>query len=301
MKMFHRRCIRLTLFLLAVAITGAPMLALRTVHAAAPDVLELRVEVSYKGFNDDPDFTIEAEQGQLVEITFVWADAAVPDNVHRIEIKDYGLKSGLIDVDDRETTLSFIADKAGTFTIECTWRCEGHKEALQSAHLKVKSGAGGGGSGVSLTGTTLAVEPSAWRVSRHVTLTTTLLDDNGQPVADVPVSFFVDAEFAGTKGPMEIGIRHTDEAGVAALEYRPAITGEQLVTARFDGRGLHAQSEETLQLDVLDVIPAYVEEAKGLESLRRWAPVGVGAVVVAIWSVFGYVGYQMIRIQRGGD
>lgn len=301
MHILRRRYVRIAVVLLALALSGAPTIASHTAHASGPSVLEMRVEVSYKGFNGEPDFTIEAEQGQVVDLTFVWVDTAVPDNSHRIEIKDFGVKSSIINADNREATVSFIADKAGTFAMQCTWRCEGHKEALQNGHLKVKSGGGAsGGGGTTLTGTSIAVEPSAWDVSGPITLTSTLVDDSGQPIVDAPVSFFVDAEFAGTKGPMEIGVSRTDEDGVAALDYTPTTRGDQLVKARFDGAGLYAESEETLELNVLKATPAYIEAPKGLESLRHWAPAGVGVVVLGIWSVFGYVAYQVVRIRGGG-
>ncbi len=91
------------------------------------DVARIRVELDYKGFNGAPGFVVDVRRGQRVELTFVWADTAVSDNGHRIVIEDLGLKTPLLTVDNREATLSFIADRAGSFEMKCNWRCEGHE------------------------------------------------------------------------------------------------------------------------------------------------------------------------------
>jgi hypothetical protein len=100
------------------------------------DVARIRVELDYKGFNGAPEFVVEVQRGQRVELTFVWADTAVLDNGHRIVIEDLGLKTPPLTVDNREATLSFIADRAGSFEMKCNWRCEGH-ENLKDGILRV--------------------------------------------------------------------------------------------------------------------------------------------------------------------
>lgn len=113
-------------------------------HAQQIEPLKLRVEVSgAKGFNGTRDFVIDAVQGQQVEVTFVWNDPSNPDNGHRIYVKGYELKTKVLDRDNREATLSFVANEPGTFELVCDWLCEGHKEMLQSARLRVRSGGGG--------------------------------------------------------------------------------------------------------------------------------------------------------------
>jgi hypothetical protein len=104
--------------------------------SGASDVARIRVELDYKGFNGAPGFVIDVQVGQRVELTFVWADTAMPDNGHRMIIEDLGLKTPLLTVDNREATLSFIADRAGSFELECNWRCEGH-ENLKDGILRV--------------------------------------------------------------------------------------------------------------------------------------------------------------------
>ncbi len=55
-----------------------------------------RVEVSRNGFNNTAgEFRLEVEQGQEVEITFVYGDSDFPENnPHIIAIPDYSLQTG---------------------------------------------------------------------------------------------------------------------------------------------------------------------------------------------------------------
>jgi hypothetical protein len=274
---------------------------LATAAPSSGGVVEVTVEVSYRGWNGTPDFVIEVEQGQEVHITFVWADTAVPDNVHRMHIEGYDLQSGLIDEDNPVTTLSLIADQPGTFELTCDWRCEGHRRALQDALLIVQPGAGGGSPAAAAVPTTVSLMPSAWEIEGGpVGLSAFLLDADGDPLPDAPVRFYVHTEFAGTAGEMEVGVARTDQDGVAYLTYFPTFTGEQTVTARFDGFGLYGDSLEVIKLRVLDADPAYTVPDAGLDGLRDWAPVGVVLVLAAVWATFGYVLYQVYHIGRAG-
>lgn len=263
--------------------------------------IDMRVEVSYKGFNGQPDFTVEAQQGQKVTITFVWADTSVPDNAHRMRIEGYDLRTKLLDAETREDTISFIADKPGKFQIKCDWRCEGHKEALESAWLTV--GAGGPGvSSAALVSTSLSMAPSTFEVSGGpVDLTASLGGADGEAIEGAQVRFYLDTNFAGAEGEMEIGAAETDASGRAAITYKPTSTGEQDVTARFDGMGVYSESEQKVTLNVLDASPAYTVEPIGLDALRDWAPVLLALVVLGVWSTFGFVLYQVFRVAKAGD
>lgn len=94
--------------------------------SASADVMRVRVEINDKGFDGLPDFLLEVSVGQQVELTFVWTDAD-PENVHRMYLEGYELKTKLLSRDRLEATLSFTADKRGMFELTCDWRCEGHK------------------------------------------------------------------------------------------------------------------------------------------------------------------------------
>lgn len=286
--------------LVALMASSGPWMgvAQREVHAASLEPIELTIEVSYKGFNGQPELVIEAEEGQEVNLTFVWADKAVPDNAHRISIEGYDLQTKIIDIDDPEDTLSFVADQTGSFLIECDWRCEGHKEALQNATLKVGGGSGGAPS-ASYVSTSLAFGLIPVETARGpVALTATLQDESGAAIAGAPVRFYVPTDFAGTEGLMEIGQVETDDYGMALYEYTPTFNGEQAIIARFDGLGLYEETETTIPVNVQNAEPAYSVPPPGLESLREWAPLGIGLIVGTVWLTFLYAGFNVYRMAR---
>jgi hypothetical protein len=269
-----------------------------SLHSGEP--LQVAVSVSYRGFNGHPDLTIEAVAGQLVEITFVWADEAVPDNAHRFLLRGYELRTELIDRENRETTLRFVAERTGTFELVCDWRCEGHREALQDARLTVVDiGAEEGPMRPSVTSLMLAARgglPDAGPISLSASLT----DADGQPLVSVPVRFYLRAVFAGVDGEMEIAAPVTDERGVAVATYTPTFAGEHQFVVRFAGAGPLAESEETLQLTVAAAEPAYVVAPRGLDAVARAAPLVLALVVLSVWATFGYVLFQVVRIRRCG-
>ncbi len=268
-------------------------------HAGHGPVLELRVEVSREGLNGDPALAIEVERGQHVEITFVWADEVVPGNAHRMYIRGYELSTELLSADHRTHTLRFVANQPGTFEVVCVWPCEGHLEALQGGRLRVKPSGAAGGSPVA---TSLVLKPSSLEVAGgSVTLSATLKDAHGNPIPDVVVRFYVEARLAGTSGSMEIGATVTDADGLASLNYTPTFAGDQLVTARFSGVGLQAESEGKVPLRVVESQPAYAPTRGGLEPLPRWAAAGLLATVLGVWSIFAYVLYEALRIRRAAD
>lgn len=134
----------------------------------------------------------------------------------------------------------------------------------------------------------------------HVLLTATLTDAQGQPVAAAPVEFFIAAELLDVTGQVPVAEATTDANGVAGAEYTPTFDGEIQATARFDGVGFYAASESGATFEVTEFEPAYAVEKAGLDVLRRFAPLGVALVVLAVWSTFGFVAYQIYRIARAG-
>ena len=289
--------------LVALLLALGPRATARAEHIPShASVLQQQVQVSSKGFNGKPGFTIDVEQGQRVELTFVWADTDIPDNAHRIYLRGYELETDVIDSRNREATLSFVADKPGTFNFMCEWACTGHK-SIQDGQLKVRTtSAGATAPGASYVATTVTVEPSTWKVTRGpVTLTAILNDSDGKPIARAPVRFFAEGELAGITGVMEVGEARTDKDGVARLDYEPTRRGERRITARFEGMGLYGESEQSIQIQALTSQAAYSVAPTGLDSLRRWAPFGLALVVLGVWSTFAYVVYQVYRIARAGQ
>ena len=101
---------------------------------------KFRVEVSRNGFNKTPgEFRLEVEEGQEVEITFVYGDGDFPqNNTHIIAIPDYGIETSVIDEDNLEVTASFTASKTGKVSFKCTQiTCVGHPN-LQGGIIEIQ-------------------------------------------------------------------------------------------------------------------------------------------------------------------
>lgn len=94
----------------------------------------IRIEVSRNGFNGKGgEFRIEVEEGQEVEITFVYGDDDFPqNNPHIIEFPDLGVKTGTIDRDNLEETVRFTAGETGEVRFLCTLTdCVGHANLVR--------------------------------------------------------------------------------------------------------------------------------------------------------------------------
>ena len=101
------------------------------VNAQGGEPVKVRVETTDSGFrcasgnspncvgDQNGDFIIAVDQGQLVELTFAWAHVGYILEEHVIVLEGYKLESDKINSQNREFTLKFVADKAGTFKIYC--------------------------------------------------------------------------------------------------------------------------------------------------------------------------------------
>ncbi|MBI3941976.1 MAG: Ig-like domain repeat protein [Chloroflexi bacterium] len=300
MTKWYRRAWKYAAVLVALLLALTPWLA-----TAGHIQNHETVEVTDSGFNGNPgDFIIEVEQGQLVELTFSWAHNAYPREEHIVVLEGYKLETDKINAQNREATLKFIADKSGTFNFKCDRECEVH-DYLQKGYLKVKGSGGSNSSGaaVARTATTLAVSPSSSvTAGEPVTLMATLKDAKGVPVPKAEVHFYVEAEFAGSKGQMEIGKAKTDANGVAFLDYQPTLAVQQhKIVARFEGMGIYGESQQAIQIQEVGVLPAaYTVAPIGLEAIRHWAPMALVVVLLGVWITFGYVLYQVYAIARIG-
>ncbi len=287
--------------------------------AASSQPVSIRVETTDAGFrcaagvnqhclgDQNGQFVIEAEQGQQVELTFVWANQSYPEmQEHIIALDGYKLETDKINATSRETTIKFIADQPGTFGFQCTEICVAHGY-LQKGSLKVTRSAavggesGGGTSVILLVPTTLSVTPSSWTTAKDaVTLKAVLQDDKGAPVSKAEVRFYMEREFGGVQGQMLIGSAKTDSKGIASVKFQPTTSAQlQTIVARFEGVGMYAESQETLQIEQMGVPPpAYEQHPIGLESVRSWAQRGVLVIGTTIWSLFAFVLYQAFAISR---
>ncbi|MBI2165054.1 MAG: hypothetical protein HYU29_01460 [Chloroflexi bacterium] len=330
MNRLFRSIARLGALIAVLLIIAGPLHMARADSPPAPGTGHapghIKVEVTDLGFNGKTDgLVIEVEQGQMVELTFTWAHQSYPREEHIMVLQGYGLETDRLNSSNREATLKFIADKAGTFNFKCDVECDVH-DYLQQGYLKVKrsgSAAADGSAKATFTPTTLALSPSAWVTGGEaVTLTAVLRDPGGVSVPKAELSFYLEAEFGGSKGKMWFAKARTDANGVAFLEYRPILEApKQTITARFDGMGIYAESEQAIEVQVIGVPPsAYDMEPTGLTgpslgvwlggtppqpalsawswAISNWGPLALATMVLAMWGVFGFILYQAFRISR---
>ncbi len=290
---------RAALAALGALLAAGTLLALPAA-AQSQEAVKQRIEIGDNGFNNQPDFTLEVEQGQLVELTFVFTQTIALGDSHIVVLRGLGLETPEINFYNREATLKFIADKPGTFELGCDLQCEVHAE-LNKAHLKVKSAGAGatGAASAALITTSLTAYPSAWDLDGgSAKLSAALRDADGKPVARAPLQFLVDTEFGGVKGQMEVGSGKTDANGNASVTYKPTFAGIQKVTVRFAGMGLYREAEQSFQIQVRGFEPGYDVAPRGLEGVSDRVPLVIFAILGGIWTTFAFVLSQVFLISR---
>ncbi len=306
--------IRKSILLLA-AILLITFFAASNVHAQAPEATKIRVEITDGGFQcaggkptanclgvQEGLFTIEVEQGQLVELTIVWAHKAYPGEEHIIVLEGYKLETDKLNPSNREATFKFIADKGGTFGFKCDLECDIH-DYLQRGRLRVKR-TGSNIMAAGYTPTTLNVSLSSPVIAggEIASLMTTLRDDKGVPVSKAEVRFYLDTDFISTKGKMEIGVAKTDANGAAFFEYKPTLDmPKHTITARFEGLGVYAESQKIVQIELVgEPTPAYSVAPIGTEEVGTWAARAFIFVLAGVWTTYSFVLFQVFAISREG-
>ena len=269
---------------------------------AGHDKGHVRVRIDDRGFNGTPGpFSLEVEQGQLVELTFEWAHQGYVGEEHIMVLEGYKLEWDKLDINKRNATVKFIADKTGTFTFKCDWKCDLH-DYLQEGKLRVVAKGGSGtGAPVARTASKLALDSSEWTSrGQSVLFTASLKDDKGAPIPKASVRFLVDAEFIGKKGAMEIGAARTDANGIAFLDYRPTLDApQQKITAQFEGMGVYGESAVTIEIqEATPRSSTYHLESMGLEDIRRAAPFVLVGIVLVVWATYAFVLAQVFGIFR---
>ncbi len=171
-------------------------------------------------------------------------------------------------------------------------------------------------------GALLLTVPEVAQSGQPLTITAALQDEEGKPIGNVPVKFFIKADFFAS-GLMAIGETLTNAQGIAIFEYTPQQIGETQIVARYEA----VEAATTLTLTEADesfyqpetglhfpefgqgafVFPESVlkpgeEGAAPLPVLRipggfKSLPlvVYVGAVIL-VWSLYLYSMYQGFRI-----
>jgi len=93
--------------------------------------------------------------------------------------------------------------------------------------------------------TTLTINPAAATVEKPVTLSSTIKDGGGNPIASLSIGYYVDT--------MKIGSALTDDFGISSISYTPLNVGTFTIKAEYVGNllgGKYASSSDTDSLTV---------------------------------------------------
>jgi plastocyanin len=267
------------------------------VHAQDGPV-KVTVRVTDGGF--DPS-VIEVAQGKSVELTFVFAHVAYPQEEHIIVIPGYKIETAKIDAAHRETTVTFIAAQTGTFSFQCDLECDTH-DSLQNGQIKVTPSAGG--AAVVLLPSKLVVDPVSGVLIEggSVSIAATLQGEDGKPIPRAEVRFYARQEFLGQAGLVEIGVVKTLPNGYASVLYHPTTRDPRTIVAKFSGVGTYAATEKEISLIGSDqFVPRGVPATDdSLHGLKGAAHVALVVVIACVWLAFAFLGLQALGIERAG-
>ncbi len=179
-------------------------------------------------------------------------------------------------------------------------------------------------------GTVQLTAPGQAQSAQPMTLITVFLDDDGKPVANALITFFIRVDFFASD-LIKIGESVTDGEGVAVLVYTPKLTGDVQIIAlhQEDGQESHEtttivnlmESAETLyQAEAGIRLPApgnpvFIGPESALEPREGQAPTSAfylpGGIVswlllpvvtvMLIWFTYFLVMYQVFRIPIVGE
>ncbi len=127
-------------------------------------------------------------------------------------------------------------------------------------------------------------------VGSDIALGRYLMDPAGNPIRDVEITFFIDADFMNTIDNIEIGTIKTDENGLALIRYTLKQEGERTITAEFVGNEIFDATKASEPLKVVPGPETYVEE-------RPFRMPGANITMVAIVLV-GVWGLYLIAVLR---
>jgi len=143
----------------------------------------------------------------------------------------------------------------------------------------------------------LQAQPSVSEVrgEQSLTLTARLQDSAGAAVSGAPVTFYVLTNVFGER-LMNVGEIATDATGTASLVYKPTWEGDHTAVVRYGGSAEYAPAQVAFQFNAIGPMAEHENAAFGLAPIRRWAPLAIGAVVLAVWGTLGLV---LLRAVRG--
>ena len=140
--------------------------------------------------------------------------------------------------------------------------------------------------------------PGTLEVGTVASIPVALNSADGAPLAHTPVSFYLDATFAGVSGKVEVGNAVTDSAGLATLAYRPRVAGHHDIRVEYFLPNEPQPEIATISVEVSGETQLYVADP-GLSI----PGLNVGllmAILTTVWSILFGVAVVLIRIARAG-
>jgi hypothetical protein len=276
--------------LLASALGASSALA----QAPVPEARVIDVDISRWGFNGDPDLILTVEEGELIELRFLYGDDTLDEsNPHVMLIEGLNLESGLLDAQHRQTTIRFRPETIGTHKLRCIVPCHGHDQ-LDGGRVRVVP-AGVAAAGIEPVVTAIALTATPPETAGHPAEVRARVTagGGGTPLEGVTVEFAVRTTFM-MSGWLVVGYARTDATGEAVLVFQPNRGGDQTVRARYAGSTRHLGVERTHNLAVPELVLTYGRETAPLvPGLGFWL---LALVVGGIWFTYAFVAFQLRQL-----
>lgn len=129
--------------------------------------------------------------------------------------------------------------------------------------------------------------PSAQPSGQESVILSARLSDAKGPVGGEPVTFYIVTNVFGER-LMKVGQALTDATGMASVAYQPSWAGDHTVVARFGGGADYAATQASFHFSALNPVSQFQSAQFGLEPVRRWLPLAVGLLVLAVWASLGF-------------
>ena len=120
--------------------------------------------------------------------------------------------------------------------------------------------------------------------------------EQGLPVANAPVTVYMDATFAGVSGEVKLGSAVTDENGVAVITHEPRSTNIHELRVEYLPEGSTEPEVATVPVSAAEG-PQLSRSASGIQipGLNVWLII---AVVAGVWFLLFSVGLRVFAIAR---
>ncbi len=327
----RKESLKMLLILMIIAVTSVTIMASTPGAQASTTSAQSRIfalRVGRNGINGTSGpLTITVQQGDAVKITFIYDDLDIPnDNPHIMEIDEYGVQTVQIGKSNPVTTIEFVADKAGTFSIFCNIPCLG-MEKLQRGRLVVTQATQSSPQGATTIGLkVIETDPSA----NFNLISATVKDPNDRPIAGVPVKFYENTSV----GKLLVQTAPTNSLGVAVLNYTSARIGNIEIIAEVSdpsyqgsrgaiiifGRGSGTESGGKIYVEVKEstsrpsgfygdirqimpqvpFIPNFSMIA--VPTIMNVISIFIAAcIILGVWSTYAYVARQIITLPKNAE